>query len=187
MAFELKRLAYGTAIALLLSPAVASSQDPSGIAPGSRIRITQLEAGKSRRSSGTVVTAASDTVVLKLDGLGATAIYSLARISGLEVSRGRTGHVAAGVGIGFLAGVGTGALVGALACKNQGCLIGSDDAGAALTALAAGIGGVVGMLVGAGIGAHKTDTWEAVPSSNWHVTTVPSGAGRFAFALSAQF
>jgi len=185
MAFELKRLAYGTAIGLLVSPVVAMSQDPQAIVPGSRIRITQLEAGKSSRHEGTVVTAASDTVVLKLDGLGATATYSLARISGLEVSRGRNGHVAVGVGVGFLAGAGTGALVGALACN--GCLNGRDEMGPLAVALGAGIGGVVGILVGGSIGAHKTDTWEAVPSGSWHVTTLPTGARRFAFALSVQF
>jgi hypothetical protein len=191
MAFRLKRLAYRSAvlrlgtIALLVSPVVASSQDSSAIAPGSRIRITQLEAGKSRRSSGTVVTVAADTVVMRLDGLGATANYSLAKISGLEVSRGRKGHVAVGVGLGFLAGVGTGALVGALTC--DGCLNGRDEMGPLVVALGAAIGGVVGMVVGGGIGAHKTDTWEAVPSSGWHVSTVPTGAGRFALALSVPF
>ena len=184
----MRRLIRLGTIALLLSPVVASSQDPPAIAPGSRIRITQLEAGKTTRRSGTVVTAAADTVVLKLDGLGAKATYSLATISELEVSRARTGHVAAGVGIGFLVGVGTGALVGALACKDEGsCLSGSDDMGGAVTAVSAGIGAVVGMLVGAGIGAHKTDTWEAVPSSGWQVSTLPTGAGRFAFALSLKF
>lgn len=201
MACGLKRLAHGAAvlaapmrhliwlstIASLLSPIVAWSQEPAGIVPGSRIRLTQLEAGKSRRRSGTVVTAAADTVVLRLDGPGATATYSLAKVSGLEVSRGRKGHVAVGVGVGFLAGAGTGALVGALACKNQGCLSGSDDMGGAVVALAAGIGGVVGMVVGGVIGGHKTDTWEAVPSSSLHASTLPTGAGRFAFALSLQF
>lgn len=172
-------------IAVLLSPTVATSQDPPAIAPGSRIRITQLEAGKSKRSSGTVVKAAADTVVLKLDGLGATATYSLARISGLEVSRERHGHVAAGVGLGFLAGAGTGALVGVVACN--GCVGGSDELGALVPALGAAIGGVVGMVVGGAIGAHKTDTWEAVPSTGWRVSTVPSGAGRFAFTLSVRF
>ena len=185
MAFDLKRLAYGAAIGLLVSPIVAMSQDPSAIVPGSRIRITQLEAGKSSRHEGTVVTAMSDTVVLKLDGLGATATYSLARISGLEVSRGRSGHIAVGVGVGLLAGAGTGALAGALACN--GCLNGRDEMGPLVVALGAGIGGVVGMLVGGSIGAHKTDTWEAVPSSGWRVSTVPTGAGRFAFALSVPF
>ncbi len=183
----MRHLVWLGTIALLLSPTVAWSQDPPAIVPGSRIRITELEAGKSKRRSGTVVTAGADTVVLRLDGGGATGTFSLARISGLEVSRGQKGHVAVGVGLGFLAGAGTGALVGALACKNQGCLSGSDDMGAVVTALSAGIGGVVGMLVGGGIGAHKTDMWEAVPSSPWHVSTLPTGPGRFAFALSVRF
>ena len=176
-------------LALLLSPAVAWSQEPprSFADPGSRIRITELQAGKSRRRSGTVVTAAADTVVLRLDGLRATTTFSLARISGPEVSRGRKGHIAVGVGVGFLAGVGTGALVGALACKDHGCLDGSDEMGALVVALGAGIGGVVGMLVGGGIGAHKTDMWEAVPSSRWQVSTLPTGADRLAFALSVRF
>src|SRR5690348_11590628 len=134
----MRPLIWLSTIALLPSPLVASSQDPPAVAPGSRIRITQLEAGKSTRRSGTVVTSAADTVVLKLDGPGETATYSLAKISGLEVSRGRTGHVAAGVGIGFLVGAGTGALVGALACKDEGsCLNGSDDMGGAVTAVSA--------------------------------------------------
>ena len=181
----MRHLIWLGTIALLLSPTVAWSQEPSAIVPGSRIRITQLEAGKSRRRSGTVVTAAADTVVLRPDGLGATATVSLAKISGLEVSRGRKGHIPVGVGVGFLAGVGTGALVGALACN--GCLNGRDELGALVPALGAGIGGVVGMLVGAGIGAHRTDLWETVPSSGWHVSTLPTGPGRFAFALSVRF
>ena len=184
----MRHLIWLGTIALLLSPTVAWSQEPSAIVPGSRIRITQLEAGKSRRRSGTVVTAAADTVVLRPDGLGATATVSLAKISGLEVSRGRKRHMAVGVGVGFLAGVGTGALVGALACKDQNdCLSGSDDMGPVVVALGAGIGGVVGMLVGGGIGAHRTDMWETVPSSGWHVSTLPTGLGRFALALSVPF
>ena len=181
----MRHLIWLGTIGLLVSPVVARSQDPPAIVPGSRIRITELEGGKSRRSSGTVVTAAADTVVLRLDGLGATATYSLAKISGLELSRARKGHVAVGVGVGFLGGAGTGALVGALACN--GCLNGRDELGALVPALGAGIGAVLGMLVGGIIGAHKTDTWEAVPSSGWHVSTLPTGAGRFAFALSVPF
>jgi len=181
-------ISLGT-IALLLSPAVAWSQGPPAIVPGSRIRITGLEAGRSGRRSGTVVTTAgADTVVLKFDSGGETATFSLARISGLEVSRGRKGHMAAGVGVGFLAGAGTGALVGALACKDHGCLSGSDEMGALVVALGAGIGGVVGMLAGGAIGAsYKTDRWEAVPSGRWHVSTGPTGPGRFALALSVRF
>jgi len=55
-------------------------------------------------------------------------------------------------------------------------------------AVAAGIGSVVGMVVGGVVGAgHKTDSWEAVPSSRWHVSTLPTGPGGFALALSVRF
>jgi len=190
MTFGRKRLVHAdliwlSTIALLLSPIAAWSQEPPPLAPGSRIRITEREAGKSRQRSGTVVTATADTVILRPDGLGPTATYSLAKISGLEVSRGRKRHVAAGVGLGFLAGAGAGALVGAIGCN--GCLNGRDELGALAVVLGAGIGGVAGMLVGGGIGAHRTDTWEAVPSSRWQVSTLPTGAGGFAFALSLKF
>jgi hypothetical protein len=56
------------------------------------------------------------------------------------------------------------------------------------TAVAAGLGGVVGMVVGAVVGGnHKTETWEAVPSSSWHVGALPTGRGRVALALSVRF
>jgi hypothetical protein len=177
------------AIALLLSPIVAWSQEPPAIVPGSRIRITELVPGTSGPRSGTVVTASADTVVLKLDNGGETAAFSLAKISALEVSRGQKGHAGAGVGLGFLAGLGTGALVGALVCGSlDSCYSGDDDMSGPATAVAAGLGGVVGMVVGAVVGGnHKTETWEAAPSSSWHVGALPTGRGRVALALSVRF
>lgn len=179
---------FGT-IALLLAPVVAWSQEPPTIVPGSRIRITELAAGTSAPRSGTVVTASADTVVLKLDNGGETAAFSLAKISALEVSRGQKGHAGTGVGLGFLAGLGTGALVGSLVCGGESaCYSGSDDMSGPVTAVAAGLGGVVGMAVGAVVGGnHKTEKWEAVPSSGWHVSALPSGRGGFALALSVRF
>ena len=176
-------------IALLLAPVAAWSQEPPTIVPGSRIRITELVAGTSGRRSGTVVTASADTVVLRLDNGGETAAFSLGKISALEVSRGQKGHAGAGVGLGFLAGLGAGALVGALVCGGErSCYSGSDDMSAPYTAAAAGLGGVVGMLVGGVIGGnHKTEKWEAVPSSRWHLSTLPTGPSRFALALSVRF
>jgi hypothetical protein len=176
------------AIALLLAPVVAWSQEPPAIVAGSRVRITELGAATGAHA-GTVVTASADTVVLKLDNGGQTAAFSLAKISELEVSRGLHGHAGAGVGLGFLAGLGAGALVGSLVCGGESaCYSGNDDMSGPVTAVAAGLGGVVGMAVGAVVGGnHKTEKWEAVPSSGWHVSALPSGRGRFALALSVRF
>ena len=170
---------FGT-IALLLSPVVAWSQEPPAFVPGSRIRIT--EAGSKPRA-GTVVTAGADTVVLRLDSGGETATVALARISELEVSRGQKGHVAAGVGLGFLAGAGLGALLGAAFAPE-----GQEEGVAIDAAMGAGVGAAAGMLLGGVVGATvKSDRWEVVPSSDWHVSTLPTGPGRFGLALSVHF
>jgi hypothetical protein len=150
------RLTWLGAVVLLLSPPTAWSHEPPAIARGSRIRITEL-GGVPR--AGTVVAIGADTVVLKLDSNGDTVTFSLAKLSRLEVSRGRKGHAAAGAGLGFLIGAGTGAMLG-LNCENDGCLSGSDEPVAA----AAGIGGIVAGVVGGVVGAsQKTEKWEEVP------------------------
>lgn len=175
-------ISLGT-IALLLSPVVAWSQEPPAIVPGSRIRIA--EPGSKPRS-GTVVTAGADTVVLRLDSGGETTAFSLARISGLEVSRGRKGHVAAGVGLGFLAGVGIGALLGAVFAPESAS--NSEEGIYPYVGIGAVVGAGAGMLVGGVVGARlKSDKWEAVPSSRWRVSTLPTGPGGFALALSVRF
>ena len=176
------RFTWLVTTALQLSPAVAWSQEPPGIVPGSRIRITELQAGKSVRHSGTVVAAGADTVVLRNPTGGATATFSLARISGLEVSRGSKGHVAAGVGLGFLAGAGIGALLGVVHPASY-----TEDE-IPVAAVGAVIGAGAGMLLGGVVGAvHKSDRWEAVPSSRWRVSTLPTGPDSFALALSVRF
>jgi hypothetical protein len=136
-----------------------------------------------------VVTASADSVVLKIDSAGQTAAFSVARISQLEVSRGIKGHAGNGVVLGLFVGIGTGALVGTLACGgSSSCYSGSDDMQGPVTVVAAGLGAVVGMVTGAVIGSnHKSESWEVVPSSNWHLSAVPTGPGRFALALSARF
>ena len=173
---------FGT-VALLLSPVVAWSQEPPAFVPGSRIRITEREAGTNGRRTGTVVTASADTVVLTLDSGGETATFSLARISELEVSQGRHGHLAAGVGVGLLAGAGIGALLGAVFAPE-----GTEEGVGMYAAFGAAVGAGAGLLLGGIAGAsHKTERWEAVPSSDWHVSTVPTGPGRFGLALSVHF
>lgn len=178
-------ISLGT-IALLLSPVVASSQAPPALVPGSRVRITEKG---SKPRAGAVVTADADTVVLKVDSAGKTATFSVARISELEVSRGIKGHAGNGVLLGLVVGAGAGALVGSLACGgSSSCYSGSDDMQGPITLAAAGLGAVVGMVTGAVIGSnHKSESWEAVPSSNWHLGTVPTSPGRLALGWSVHF
>ena len=163
-------------IALLLTSSFAWATESPVVVPGARLRITELGLGKSGRHAGTVVTAGTDTVVLRLDRGEGTAPYSLAKTEEIALSRGRHGHVVAGLGLGFLAGAGTGALVGA--SGNYG---GGEDAGIdkILNTLAwSGIGAGVGMLVGGIVGAmHKTERWEALPSSRWRLTAGPARGG----------
>lgn len=177
------RMAGPLGFALLLTPGVAWSQEPPAIVPGSRIRITELGTSRSQSRSGTVFTIGADTVVLNLDSGGERVPFALAGMSRIEVSRGRKGHIAAGVGLGFIGGAGTGALVGALAAPPS-----SSDVNLNVP-LGAAFGAGIGMLVGAGIGAFwwKTERWEAVPSSRWHVSAWPGGPGRFNLALSIRF
>jgi len=180
----MRRLIWLGTIALLLSPAAAHSQEPSPIVPGSRIRITERDTGG--RHSGKVVSAGADTVVLRFDSGGKVATFSLARISGLEVSRGRKGHVAAGIGIGFLAGVGIGALLGAAFAPASASQ--TEEGVGLYVSLGAGIGAGAGMLLGGVAGAsYKSDKWEKVPSSRWHVSALSTKPGRFALALSTRY
>jgi hypothetical protein len=176
-------ISFGT-IGLLLAPVVAWSQQPTALVPGSRVRITE-KASKPR--AGTVVTASADSVVLKVDSAGQTATFSVAKISQLEVSRGIKGHAGNGVALGLLVGAGTGALVASLACGG-GSTDCYDGESGPVTLAAAGLGAVVGMVTGAVIGSnHKSESWEAVPSSNWHLSTVPSTRGGLALSLSVRF
>jgi hypothetical protein len=175
------RLIWLGATAFLLSPMIAWSHEPSTIIPGSRIRITEL--GGSKVHSGTVVTADASTVVLSLDTSGKTASFALIGLSRLEVSRGQKGHIAAGVGFGFLLGAGMGALIGAGASGS------SEDMPAEYSAaIGAGVGAGIGMLVGGALGATvKSERWEELPSSRWQVSLWPAGPGNLAFALSVAF
>jgi hypothetical protein len=167
-------------IAILLSPLSAWSQDPPEVVPGSRIRITDLGADRSSRRSGRVLTAGADTVVLSLDTGGEAVPFPLAGISQVEVSRGERRHVGAGIGLGLLIGAGAGALLVASDCED------SYGACGPFTLIGGAIGGGAGMVVGGVIGAlRRTERWEVVPPSRWHVSARPSRGGS-TFVLSLR-
>jgi hypothetical protein len=173
-------------VVLLQAFSVAQAQEPLFV-PGVRVRITESDSATSGPHAGTVVAAGRDTVVVRLDRGGETVPFAVAGISRLDVSQGLKGHTGAGIGLGFLAGVGVGAAVGYNSCGT--CGGGEDDATSKmLSALAwGGIIGAGGALVGGLIGAHyKTDRWEEVPASRWRLSAAPRWGG-CTIALSHSF
>lgn len=165
----------------LLALPDARAQEPPVLVPGTRARIT--ESGERSARRGTIVTSGPDTVTMRLDWSEKTIALSRAAITRVEVSQGLHGHTAAGIGIGFLAGFGVGAVVGYNSCGSCG-----GEEGPALDALAwGGILGAAGMLVGGVVGAHyKTDRWEEVPPTRWRLGAVPARGG-VAIALSRSW
>lgn len=170
-------------VAFLLAPCVAWSKEPSAIVPGSRIRITERAADEGGALSGTVVTAGADSVVMSLDKGAQRAPFALAGLSRVEVSRGEKGHTAAGIGLGFLAGAGIGALIGVKDTQ------GEDSLEVWMNVLAwSGIGAGVGMLVGGVIGAvYKTEKWEQVPVESIAMSAGTNRDGGVSLMLSMHF
>jgi len=167
-------------VAMLITSSIAWAQEPSVVAPGARIRITELDS--TVRRAGTVVTAGRDTIVLRPDQ-GEAAPIATSRITQLDVSYGVHGHALKGVVFGGLAGLGIGALIGYSTANRTGS---EDDVieSAGNSIIWAGIGAGVGMLVGGVIGgSHKTERWEEVPTARWRLTARPSRTG-FVLALS---
>jgi hypothetical protein len=181
----MRRFPILTVVALLQLQVSSSgsAQEVPVLVPGARVRIT--ESNVTQR--GTILTAGADTVTLRPDRREETIAISRTGITRVELSRGLHGHTGAGIGLGFLAGLGVCALVGYNSCGT--CGGGEDDQTTKmLSALAwGGILGGAGILVGGVIGAHhKTDRWEEVPSSRWRVAGVPSRGG-FAVALARSW
>ncbi len=123
---------------------------------GARIRVT----GAAQRYVGAFEALRADTLVLVDDSVQSIPLHT---IRSFEVSRGRQPKTWTGVQVGFLAGAGAGAAVGALAssCSGSDCAPLSTGGWIAAGALVAGAaGGVIGAIVGA---MTHSDIWEEVP------------------------
>ncbi|HEY5545137.1 MAG TPA: hypothetical protein VIK50_03710 [Gemmatimonadaceae bacterium] len=179
----MKRLIRIGTLSLLLFPLIGSSQGNTPVVPGARIRVTALGAVGAPRS-GTVVTTAADTVVLRLDSGGETVPIPFSGISLLEVSRGFRRHGGDGAKVGFLVGSLTSLILSCPPGKGCDAPPGSWERLSIITGVLA-VGGL-GMIVGAAAGSTvKTDIWEALPSSRWQLSILP--IARYRLALSLRF
>ena len=143
--------------------------------PGMRIRVT-ARAPERERWIGPLVSVARDTVTMHAGEVnGAIVTVPTLHVERFEISRGNHRNGLRGAGVGFAFGALVGAVIGA----------GSGDSGhdpndllvssrGESTAAGALIFGVLGVAIGAGIGALiQSERWHALPLDDLRGTTQP--------------
>jgi hypothetical protein len=157
--------------AALMTPVAGLAQmaarDPQ-VDVGSRVRVAAPVFGTKAKQVGTVVSVATDTVVLRLGATIPGRSLAISDITSLEVARGKHTRKAQGALLGTLLGAGVGGILGYALyeepqCSNEGfgCFsftIGPTSKGSN-TVVSAVAGGLVGALVGTLVGQRATDTW----------------------------
>ncbi len=144
----MRRFSIGTACSvalLLVCVSALSASDTTFVSEGARVKVFPSMAG-AKPVTGKVAKLAYDTLVILPDGIGSALTFYSSDLRRIEVSRGKGETYTV---IGFLGGLAVGIGLGLAACSGDECdLYGSD-----LTALAiisyAGLGGLVGVGVGA--------------------------------------
>ena len=153
--------------AALVVPGIVGAQAPSPewpIAIGSRVRIVSPILG-DQRQTGIVAASTTDTLVFRPAARDANPIaIATPNIARIEVASGTHSRKAKGALVGFLIGVGSGALIGAATYKKPKpcgfCFI--EDSRGFDAALGGFLGGTVGAITGAIIGSRQTDSWVPV-------------------------
>lgn len=169
---------------LVLAPLTDALAQELPLRPGRRVRVTAPTIG-IKKQAATFDALRGDMLVVVADS---TMDFPLASVTRLDVYAGRQGHARRGAGIGFLAGVSVGGVIGYFYCTagTGDCLDSSSDQGAELQLIGPlAIGAVAGTLLGAAVGALiKTDKWEQVPLDRLRVSVVPTRSG---FGIGASF
>lgn len=161
----------------LLFVLAAPVQAQTATDPGSMVRIRSKELSKGR-ATGVLERVTADSLIVA--GLA----VSRSSIDRIDVSTGRKSHTLMGMGIGFVAGVGVGALVCRAACGDNSNGSGLDGVYAAV---GAGVGGVLGLGIGALIGSRKTEQWEKSSLSTLRISPTAGPNGAMGFSLGFQF
>ncbi|BAH40429.1 hypothetical protein GAU_3387 [Gemmatimonas aurantiaca T-27] len=160
------RWLWCAAVWCLLRPALSTAQSADSLAPGAKLRLTEVSAYQPIRHVGRLVAISRDSIWLargSRDGSpDPVSAFFIPSVSRVEISRGQ--YRRAGEGLGF--GVGIGASLGAVVGGSAG------DGTSAITfgILGAGVGLVLGTIVGSFL---TTEEWKTVPSSRWHPGASP--------------
>jgi hypothetical protein len=167
-----------------------SARTAAAIAPGARIRITQV--GRPPRIA-TMVSPGADTLLVRWPEYSGAVAVPLAEVSRLDVSAGRHRRVLKGAMLGTLGGGTLGAVIGAVGyspCESTepfGCFL--EPTGRGESAMMVGaVGGVLGLIVGSLIGLPSREDWHRVPLDARRVEVAVTPRGRTTgLGLSLRF
>ncbi|HSD66919.1 MAG TPA: hypothetical protein VLF95_09475 [Vicinamibacteria bacterium] len=163
----LGRLVVAALTVLWLTNGAARAEEPIDVTLGDKLRI-RLEEG---RRVGILEALDARALTLRDLATGEKASYSLSSVHGVEVSRAR-GSRGRKAGKGALIGGALGAAGGAAACLADGC-------DGVWTAIAVGVFGGGGALVGAVVGASISpgDAWRPARMRGLHASIAPLAGG----------
>ena len=162
---------------LLIPLSFTSLAAQDTLTAGDKVRVTTEE----ERVVGYWVSVGDNQLTLNSEARDSSLVLPLASLTKLEVSQGRKANTLKGLGIGFLAGAGTGALIGAAV----DCAAEFDLGQSFCVVLYGGIGAAVGLFVGGLAGAAiYTERWGTVPLDRIRVSLTPRGGG---LEVSAEF
>lgn len=131
---------------------IVAAQEALPLEAGQRVRLT-LDPGRSRLV-GTLLAHDADSIRVQLQPDSTALVLARARVTSVDVSRGRHGHAGTGALVGLVVGGVLGAAAGA-DCEGD-FLCPGPGAGAALVG---GTGLVIGALIGV---LDRTERWERV-------------------------
>jgi hypothetical protein len=148
-------------LATLLVPlARLKAQAAPVLEPGVRVRVsTAPQASKPAWIVGTVITVTGDRLAIRpQDDSGGPIDIARNTVTRLELSRGRHSKALTGLGVGFLAGAGVGAIFGSVVLGGRD--IAPSDAKLIGAGLVGGAGALIGLVVGA---SSQSERWQSVP------------------------
>jgi hypothetical protein len=185
-----RQVAMSVVVALALSTVVAPSAAAQtltgqtaaqlGLVPGVRVRVVETDSARSSQT-GLLAAMVDNGIVLRAEHRSDSLTIRFARMERLEVSRGRHGHVLAGLAIGLAAGAGVGAVWAASTYRSGGFQFIKQGDDALIGGILGGmVGGVAGLVTGALV---RTERWHTVwvntlvTHTDAGITMVPSPTG----------
>lgn len=159
----------------------------SVVTPGARVRVVEVSSG-APLVTGELIRMAGDTVLISSAAATQT-VWVVTAAHRLEVSAGTHRRTLRGIGLGFLVGAATGAVIGLATYQEPDCIQFCIDLGRGFTALAgAAVLSVPGAVIGGIVGAKsKHEAWRPIANHAVRLGIAPAGSGGVLLAASVAF